>query len=141
MVAPNMPSDDLELLTLARTIYGEARGEPPAGREGVGHVVMNRVRGKGFPDTVSEVCLQPRQLSCWSQNDPNRNLVESILPGANPVFDECLATAERVMNGMVADNTGGATHYHSTIIAEPAWAKNGVLTAEIGRWRFYRNVK
>ena len=139
-MAASDSSENSDLLALARTIYGEARGEPPAGREAVGHVIMKRVKGDGFPNTVSEVCRQPKQFSCWSEGDPNRRLIEPILPGANPVFDECLATAERVMSGAAADTTAGATHYCSKMIAQPAWAKDAILTTEIGTLKFYRNV-
>jgi spore germination cell wall hydrolase CwlJ-like protein len=139
MAATNTP-DNADLLTLARTIYGEARGDSPAEREAIAHVIMNRVNGKGFPKTISEVCRQPKQFSCWNEGDPNRKLIESMLPGANPVFDECLATAERVMNGTVADTTGGATHYYSKVIGAPGWTKGADLTTEIGILKFYRNV-
>ena len=111
-----------DLLTLARTIYGEARGEPPAGRAAVAHVVMNwlRVRFRG-DDTVTKVCRSRLQFSCWNLNDPNCRIIEGIRPGANQVFDQCCDTADQVMKGQLADNTGGAKHYYSVEIARPNW--------------------
>jgi spore germination cell wall hydrolase CwlJ-like protein len=136
---------DEDLITLARTIYGEARSrkEPPAGREGVAHVVINRVKRKHFGDTtVKGVCLHRLQFSCWNMNDPNRSKIISILPGADPIFDECCAIAERVMKGLLADNTGGATHYYAKSIAAPDWARSppAQQTVQIGSHLFFRNV-
>src|SRR5512134_3045692 len=60
--------DDLSVM--ARTVYGEARGEPHEGRLAVAHVILNRARAGGwFGAGVSEVCLQ---FSCWNPGDPNR---------------------------------------------------------------------
>ena len=68
-----------DVLTLARTLFGEARGEFDAdGRgdvpvEAVANVILNRAakkfRGKA---TVHGVCRDPLQFSCWNGNDANR---------------------------------------------------------------------
>jgi uncharacterized protein (TIGR02594 family) len=132
-------SDDI--LTLARTIFGEARGEPNAGREAVAHVVINRVNSHRFKDTVQGVCLQPRQFSCFNVGDPNRPIIlAQDLASGDPVFKECIATAQRVSEGAVADNTGGATHYYAKTIAAPSWTIGATFTVEIGVHRFYKNV-
>ena len=137
--------NDEDLLTLARTMYGEARSqkEPASGREAVAHVVMNRLKRKHLGDTsVKDVCLHKFQFSCWNLNDPNRPKIISILPGADPVFDECCAIAERVMSALVPDNTNGATHYYSKFIAPPDWARSppAERTVQLGSHLFFRNV-
>lgn len=43
---------------LLRIVEAEAGGEDKTGKKLVVNVVMNRVKDKGFPDTVSEVILQ-----------------------------------------------------------------------------------
>jgi uncharacterized protein (TIGR02594 family) len=131
-----------DVLTLARTIFGEARGESNAGREAVGHVVINRVNSHRFDDTIAEVCLQPSQFSCFNPGNPNRPIIlAETLGSGNAAFQECVAVARRVIAGAVADNTGGATHYYARTIAAPSWTVGATLTAEIGVHRFYKNVK
>jgi uncharacterized protein (TIGR02594 family) len=131
-----------DVLTLARTVFGEARGESNAGREAVAHVVINRVNSHRFEDTVAGVCLQPSQFSCFNANDPNRPIIlAETLDSTNAVFQECIAVAQSVITGAVADNTGGATHYYAKTIAAPAWTVGATFTVEIGVHRFYKNVK
>jgi murein DD-endopeptidase MepM/ murein hydrolase activator NlpD len=140
-VPVNVNDDDL--LTLARTIYGEARGEIPAGRAAVAHVVMNRlrIRFRG-DDTVTKVCRSRLQFSCWNLNDPNRRIIEGIRPGANKVFDQCCETADQVMKGQLADNTDTATHYYSVEIPRPNWARPpAIQTTRIGTHAFFKNVR
>ena len=66
---------------LARTIYGEARGESISGMEAVASVVLNRVafanrRGRfWWGNSIAEVCRAPKQFSCWNRNDPNYRLI------------------------------------------------------------------
>ncbi len=50
-------SDDIDLL--ARTVSGEARGEPYTGQVAVAAVILNRVRSSSFPNTLSGVVYQP----------------------------------------------------------------------------------
>src|SRR3546814_13540556 len=63
---------------LARTVWGEARGESVRGMEAVASVVVNRVRraiargGYWWGNDVVGVCLRPCQFSCWADGDPNR---------------------------------------------------------------------
>lgn len=120
---------------MARTIYGEARGEGARGMQAVGNVIMNRIKQGGwFGASIKDVVLKPKQFSCWNENDPNRTVILS----ANAAQ---LATArniaERVMSGELSDITGGATHYHAKSIT-PYWAKTLTKTATIGNHIFYK---
>ena len=61
-----MNEQDLDIL--ARTLYGEARGEysssGPAALIAVGNVIVNRFeKGGRFGKTLAEVCLKPKQFS------------------------------------------------------------------------------
>ncbi len=125
---------------LARTLYGEARGEPVRGIEAVAAVVANRVRRGGWwgRDVVS-VCLKPRQFSCWNPDDPNRPLIEKVGP-SDPVFAICLRVARRAVAGALDDPTRGATHYHARS-AWPYWARGRAPSAEIGNHLFYNDVE
>lgn len=140
-----------DVLTLARTLFGEARGEFDAdGRgdvpvEAVANVILNRAakkfRGKA---TVHGVCRDPLQFSCWNGNDANRAKIMNLAKGANAVFDRCLNVATRAVKGEIPDHTRGALHYHATSIAKPRWvvkSPNAKVTLKIGRHIFYTGIK
>lgn len=134
---------DLHLMTL--TIAGEGRGEPWAGKIGIGHTILNRHAKPGWwsenrdsiPDhTIAAVCADPWQFSCLNANDPNvRFLI--LLPPTDPVYLECQAAALAVLTGREPDPTGGATHYFKTGTPEPKWAAGKTPVAVIGCHRFY----
>jgi len=130
---------------LARTLWGEARGESVRGIEAVAAVVMNRVRrarergGWWWGGDVVSVCRKPLQFSCWNPDDPNRAKLLAVTP-ADPVFATCLRTARRAVAGLLPDPTEGATHYHRTGI-HPAWAQGRCACVEIGRHLFYNDVE
>ena len=110
---------------LARTIYGEARGETVRGKEAVACVIMNRVRrgqergGYWWGASVEKVCLKPWQFSCWNENDPNREKIQQVEPGRR-VFDTCLRIARRAVSGCVEDPTRGAPQYHTLHVTPPS---------------------
>lgn len=130
---------------LARTIYGEARGETVRGKEAVAAVIVNRVNrsrergGYWWGDTLEGVCLKPWQFSCWNENDPNRARVEAVTPG-NRVFQSCIRIARRAASGALDDHTAGATHYHGSR-ANPPWARGKAPSAVIGRHLFYASIE
>lgn len=124
---------------LARTIYGEARGENIEGKKAVGHVILNRYRSnKWFAGaTIADTCQKAWQFSCWNMNDPNRN---KILQVTGAVLDPYLRLAEDLIIGKYKDSTHGATHYHTKNI-KPAWTKGKKPCAIIGGHVFYNNVE
>lgn len=126
---------------LARTIYGEARGEVDSAKLGVASVVMNRVaNGFSYPgglDGVAAVCQARNQFSCWNANDPNRSVCLAVT-ASDPVFQRCLQIAAGAIDGTLSDNTAGATYYHDLSIGTPARWGNVVQTAAYGRLVFFR---
>ncbi|WP_109315000.1 cell wall hydrolase [Pseudovibrio ascidiaceicola] len=139
----NNPGVSNAVLTMARTIYGEARGEPYSGKVAVANVIMNRVRSYRYPSTVEGVCLQPWQFSCWNANDPNSGIIANLQPGANGRFDTCLSIAQKAVSGALSDNTGGALHYHADYLDEVSWVKNSPnarMSARIGRHMFFVGI-
>lgn len=125
--------------TLARTLFGEARGEKRAGMEAVAWVVLNRAR-RGpprFQATISEVCKAPYQFTCWSKSDPNARICAAA-DESNPSFLLALNVATAVLGGMVPDPVGGADHYHVTKMPNPpAWANKMRLVKRIGAHSFF----
>ncbi len=130
---------------LARTIYGEARGEPVRGKEAVACVVLNRVRrarlrgGYWWGGDVESVCRKPWQFSCWNEYDPNRAKLLAV-DRTNRTFQTCLRVARRALAGTLQDPTKGATHYH-TLNIEPPWARGRAACVIIGRHRFYNDIE
>lgn len=129
---------------LARTIWGEARGEGPLGMENVASTILNRVKfaqargGYWWGNTIAEVCLEPWQFSCWNADDPNRVKMEMV-DASDPAFRVALGIASKAANGHLADRTGGATHYHTRAV-RPAWRASGQHTASLGAHEFYKGI-
>ena len=127
--------------TLARTLWGEARGESRAGKEAVAAVVLNRVN-RGLPErfgaTIEEVCRKPKQFSCWNSDDPNRKLLE-IVNRMDSAFVECKEIAERAVDGNLEDPTAGSDHYH-TIDVSPDWSTGKTPVKRIGRHLFFNDI-
>jgi N-acetylmuramoyl-L-alanine amidase len=142
-----MPTEaDIDIV--ARTIYGEARGEGYRGMVAVAWVIRNRVEADlghdGKPDWWGEgyagVCLKPWQFSAWNENDPNRKLLEG-LTDLNMHFLTAKEAARDVLEGKVGDPTNMATHYFNPhVVAAPKWAGGKIPCAIIGDHHFYRCV-
>jgi hypothetical protein len=139
-------SHDVDIV--ARTIYGEARGESEEGQIAVGFVAFNRSEdaqktgrrqfGDGSP---ASACLQPFQFSCWNANDPNAAKLRALdADDPDPVFAKCLRIAEEVLSGQIPDPTNGATFYHTSNISPP-WSRGQTPCAEIGRHKFYKGIR
>lgn len=130
--------------TLARTIWGEARGEGVQGMEAVAAVVMNRVNADlgndGKPDWwgegVEAVCKKPFQFSCWNFDDPNRDKIIAI-SADDPWFRHAREIAQQAIAGELPDITGGASHYCRSDLL-PSWVKDKKPTVIIGRHSFYK---
>ncbi len=140
-VSPPVPAlsfaQGLAIDVLARTLWGEARGEGSAGMQAVANVVMNRVAcGGWWGDTVIAVCQKPYQFSCWNKGDPNYHKVLNV-DADDLYFATALRVARRAVFGTLADITNGADHYHAAGIS-PYWARGEKPVAVIGHHIFYR---
>lgn len=133
---------EIEADVLARTLYGEARGEGTIGMQAVASVVLNRVaeaekRGTyWWGNNVIQVCQKPYQFSCWNRSDPNFRKLQAV-DEKDLYFATALRIARRALTGKVDDLTKGATHYHAVSIT-PYWARGQKPTTTIGNHVFYR---
>lgn len=134
------PDDFSEVNVLARTLYGEARGESWGGMEAVALVILNRALDRTrWPNRVREVCLQPKQFSCWNVGDPNREIIlrsASVL-GKDERYQLCLLMAQLALNGELHDFTRGANHYHARG-TKPYWADRHKVALTLGNHVFYK---
>ena len=136
---------NLELDVMARTVWGEARGEGITGMQAVASVILNRVvtaqlkNGYWWGNTIIEVCQKPYQFSCWNKDDPNyRQLI--AVNDTDPIFTLAKRTCSRIILGFLPDITNGADHYHTRMIL-PHWARGQTPCARIGQHLFYKLVK
>ncbi len=89
---------------LARTLWGEARGESLAGQIAVAWTICNRVNdGKAkswWGEGYAGVCQKPCQFSCWNKNDPNYPFLSGAKPIPAAEFVMCRLAAEQVIGGL-----------------------------------------
>jgi N-acetylmuramoyl-L-alanine amidase len=140
-VLPLVQSRETAIDTLARTLWGEARGEPRLGKEAVAAVILNRLKRNApvrFGATIEEVCRKPLQFSCWNPNDPNRTQLEQV-DKSDATFAECCTVAELAVDGRLADPTNGADHYH-TVSVSPSWSQGKIPCCTIGGHQFFNNI-
>ena len=133
MVAPIKPppetTDDRHIDILARTMWGEARNQGAVGMMAVACVVLNRLEvskkkpGFWWGGSVAEICLKPKQFSCWNMDDPNRERMIKVTE-ADPRFVDCKMLARQAVTRGVFDFTMGATHYHTKAV-KPDWSGPG----------------
>ena len=143
LVPVELPTGN-DRIILARTIYGEARDEPEDGQRAVGEVIMNRVASNRYPDSVSGVCLQSKQFSCWNLNDVNRSKIISLKPGnGNSRFDSCYSIAGEILAGNRSQLSTDVLHYYSDRISAPSWvtkSPNANMEKKIGHHLFYNGI-
>ena len=146
----NIDPNDIDIL--ARTIWGEARGQGYAGMQAVASVVMNRfyaaqnssAKARQYGRTVAQICQKPYQFSVWNENDPNRAKLLAVDEN-NSEFRRSVIIASRAIHGDLPDNTGGADHYLNISATKagrggslPSWVDLSLKTAVIGSHTFLK---
>lgn len=115
---------------VAEAVYFEARGTSDRSQAAVAHVVLNRSQDPQFPDTPCAVVDQGCQFSYNCDGKPETLAVREDRAKA-------IATAEKVVAGVVPDPTDGALFFHGRSV-RPSWTSKLDRTAEIGGHIFYR---
>ena len=134
-----MTNDAEQIDYIARTAWGEARGEGETGMQAVINVIMNRVSaGSWYGATPKEVVLKKSQFSCWNSTDPNYSKLIAVNES-----DESFVTAKKLAtlaySGNLPDITNGATNYLAlgSLSTVPSWAAKMEQVALIGNHTFY----
>jgi len=112
-----------EIKILARTVHGEARGEPYVGQVAVAAVVLNRISDPAFPTTISSVVFQPRAFTAVDDGQ---------------IWLEPNAQAYRAVNDAINgwDPSGGALYYFNPITATSKWIWTRPQIKKIGKHIF-----
>ena len=130
-------SDDYSVL--AGTIYGEIRGGIIDAKQNVAQVLINRKNHKAHA-TFVDVCLAPKQFSCWNYSDPNRAEIMAA-PQKDPrTWAVCCQVAWDALHGVNPNRIQGAMNYYATWLSPaPPWAKPpAVVTLNDGFHIFVR---
>ncbi len=118
---------DMEILSA--TLILEAGGEYA---EGSMEAINERIYNRSIARKLArwEVCLQPKQFSCWNSGD-----ILPLLAKAkrHPRWREAMV----IVQSPLTNYAKGADHYHADY-CNPYWAKHMKITAKIGRHVFYR---
>ncbi len=141
MKMPALLPADIDIM--ARTIYGEGRGESHKARLAIGWVLINRwtsTTGQwARDDTLATACLRPWQFSAWNAGDPNMGKMMDVTIN-DQVFRECMIVALSALN--TPDETFGARHYHTKVMGWPtAWGEEKTPCYEVGKHLFYNDVR
>ncbi len=128
------------MITVAKTIWGEARGEKADGQIGVGCVIRNRVKDPAWwGNTFEEVCLKSGQFSCWTQEKAQMEIIDIK---KDPDFRQCLWVAIGIVYNYIEDLTRGADHYLATWMIDkrkaPNWAQCNKPVLRLGGHVFYK---
>jgi spore germination cell wall hydrolase CwlJ-like protein len=131
---------DKDIDTMARTVWGEARGESLLGKAAVAHVILNRVKAdKWYGKTIHGVCKKPYQFSCWNIGDPNREKMQAVDLG-DEHYRDCMFVTIAAIKGWIPDPTKGSDHYCAKTVS-PKWSKGKKPARTIGVHQFYNNIE
>jgi spore germination cell wall hydrolase CwlJ-like protein len=129
-----------ELRCLALNIYFEARSEPEEGQYAVGHVVMNRMASKYYPNTACEVVQQGGeirlhhcQFSWWCDGQSDK-------PLNRKAWVKSMKIANAIYSGHSEDPTNGALWYHADYV-NPYWKDELSVLIKIGQHVFYEKKR
>ena len=107
-----------EIHCLALNAYFETRNSVWDDMVATSHVVVNRVKQVGYPETICEVVNQPYQFS-WT-HDGKRDVPNLSHLTEAAAWRKSILAAIGTYFDIVKDPTGGATHYHAYYV-EPYW--------------------
>lgn len=117
------------------TIYGEAAGEPYAGKLAVAEVIRNRMKTRHQSDgSVAGTVLKPWQFSLWNTDGTGR--IRACKAGEGSVAgQECRRAWEESEQ---SNTVQGALYYFADYIHPPSWAAGMEHIRKIGRHLFYK---
>lgn len=106
-------TDTDDVTYLAKTLYGESRGQNRISKEAVAWVIRNRVESGIWGKTYKSVVTAHLQFTCWSSKvDPGN--YAAIQNPSGPAWEECKQVAEEVVSAPASSNpVPSAINYYS----------------------------
>jgi N-acetylmuramoyl-L-alanine amidase len=141
-------ASDFDIEIMARTVYGEARGESRTTQLGVAAAMVNRHKaGKWFSgETLAECCAMHAagnkygQFSCWNVFDPNYSQMFRVDEN-NLILVQCRGCVNEALGEAPQDDiVRGATHYANLNVCDPDWVDSATKTVTIGKLTFFKDV-
>lgn len=122
---------------LTEALYFEARGESLRGMFAVAEVILNRVDGRVYPDTICEVVNQGtgRKFRCQFTYTCDGRAETITEPAA---YERVGKVARIIMDGAPRILTNGAQYYHTKAV-NPRWSRVFERTTTIDDHHFYVN--
>lgn len=161
----NLQTIDKQVFCIAQNTFFEARGESFKGKVAVSEVVVNRTESEEFPDDPCGVIKQSVVVTVTEKSDdkeievkkkvcqfswfcmgmktiPLRDRAGNVRQETLKEWRDSVAAAMLVYHGHIDSVTKGATHFYSTKIGTPGWArrKNLEHAGSIGGHTFLRLV-
>ncbi len=119
---------DEDLYWLSRIISAESQGESLLGQLAVGHVIINRVESRQFPNTIKDVIFDVKYAV---QFEPVSNGSIYWEPTARSVL-----AAKMVLNGTEA--VGESMYFYAPALSQGTWInQNRTYYTTIGCHKFY----
>lgn len=133
-------ANDLDCLVEA--VYYEARSEGIIPKIAVANVILQRVKDKRYPSTICDVVHQGKKRN--GRMIRNKCQFSYYCDGKSEKFKELDAllevidTSELILNGVMLEQTIGATHYH-TFHVSPHWSHSPtfIKLGRVGSHIFY----
>jgi spore germination cell wall hydrolase CwlJ-like protein len=135
-------ASEYDIECMVEAIYHEARSEGFIAQIAVGNVILQRVKDKRYPNTVCDVVHQAKK---WKGKlIKNKCQFSYYCDGKSEKFKELDAllevidTSELILNGVMLEQTIGATHYH-TFHVSPHWSHSPtfIKLGRVGSHIFY----
>ena len=121
---------------VAQTILAEARGDGRGGMYAVAACIKVRAQKRNL--SFKQVCLQPKQFSCWNAGDPNRSKMNLLLTLPQAEYAMHLA---RNMDKVNTKVIGNADHYVTVRLwktGKVKWTRGHQPVAFWGSHAFFR---
>ena len=131
-----LASYDREIIASCMVL--EAGGEGSDGMQAVLNVILNRA--DGYLHRMVQQTVKPGAFSCmssiWSNAAPDYSPLINRAMNQSSAYEEAHRLICTMEQGLLFDNTGGATHYHADYI-HPYWADRLRYLTTIGHHIFY----
>ena len=145
----HLPDDEI----MALTLWAESRGETLAGKIAVGTVILNRVEHRSWDGkTVKEVCLLPKQFSCFNPDDKQREWLVDFAEDHEFSFEnsaslkDCYIIAQGLLKGIIRPDEDilrakCCQYLTTTAKAHCNWWKKIKFVKRIGMHEFYTDLE